>query len=84
MLSKLCCFCTMPLSFLYRHHTRSNRILNYATQFFLRTDLFREKPELWAEYVPQNGVEYKTGFYGGIWIQGLAVLLSWRCFAEEE
>ena len=43
--------------------------------FFLRTDLFREKPELWAENVPQNGVEYKTGFYGGIWIQGFG------CFA---
>ena len=42
---------------------------------FLRTDLFREKPELWAENVPQNGVEYKTGFYGGIRIQGFG------CFA---
>ncbi|MBO42105.1 MAG: hypothetical protein CMM28_00120 [Rhodospirillaceae bacterium] len=42
---------------------------------FLRTDLFREKPELWAEDVPQNEVEYKTGFYRGIWIQGFG------CFA---
>ena len=65
----------MPLRFLYRHHNRSNRVLNYATQFFVRTDLFREKPELWAEDVPENEVEYKTGFYGGIRIQGFG------CFA---
>ena len=75
MPSKVCCFCTMPLSFLYRYHTRSNLFLTYATQFFARTDLFREKPELWAEDVPQNEVEYKTGFYRGIWIQ------DFGCFA---
>ena len=65
----------MPLSFLYRHHNWSNLILNYATQFFVRTDLFREKPELWAEDVLENEVEYKTGFYRGIWIQ------DFGCFA---
>ena len=65
----------MPLSFLYRHHNRSNQILNYATPFFVRTDLFCEKTELWAEDVPENEVEYKTGFYRGIWIQGFG------CFA---